>query len=712
MIFGQVQGVPAIIAAELDTAIRDGETPLGEYFGAVTYDAFEHSLPGAMYQSTLVPEDDRISANPYGGRFAAMAWKPSGVPILTEDQWKSSPWYREGIPYDGRITQARAEAKAEIYDGDQYRARLRQNRVWGVGTVAALVAGSVIGSAPDPVNYIPVFGSAFKVANATRIGAMMTRAGVGTLDAGLLTSVEEPLIASSRRQFGEDVSFADQLTDIALGALTGGIGGAIHGGFERLGDRHPEHVSTALQTLGEAADAVANDRPIDVADSYRQSVLFPAGLGPTSDGAPELRQNTVWRLGDPWPDDIKDAQLAARAIPKTIGIATPERQQLRIDVADALYGTGAGEKGREAMIILGPPASGKSTIAVPLATRYRALLIDSDAAKERLPEYGGGIGATAVHDESDMIATGVVRRAMRAGDNLVLPVVGKTLDNARAKLKVLKEAGYRVHLVLTDLPIEKAVNRAMGRFRDAKEGRFVDPEYVLSVGDQPVQTYEVLKAEADSYARYSNDVPRGSPPRLVEESGGERSGGEESGRGQEPAGGGPGADIRGSRRDHGQDPARGNAPGAGGDQGAAGPTLVAGGARGDHGQIRDRGAAESGAGAGRRAGQGHRQSLGGPPQGSTKTGPTERQADTSADGASVGEHRSRADVRLRDLTAEQGVYSESDDSAQLGDVQQLRQAGQLTKAEQDALNEAEAAVKRADEYARAYEAAGRLPEKP
>ena len=257
-------------------------SPVSEYFGAVTYDAFERSLPGAMYQSMLVPEDDRVSANPYGGRFAAKAWKPSGIPIMTEDQWKSSPWYREGIPYDGRMTEARAAAKAEVYDGDQYRARLRQNRAWGIGTVAALIAGSVIGSAPDPVNYIPVFGSAFKVANATRIGAVMTRAGLGALDAGVLTAAEEPLIASSRRQFGEDVRFADQITDIALGALTGGIGGAVHGGFERLGDRHPEHVATALQTLGEAADAVANDRPIDVEPAFLQAQTTRERLASTT----------------------------------------------------------------------------------------------------------------------------------------------------------------------------------------------------------------------------------------------------------------------------------------------------------------------------------------------------------------------------------------------------------------------------------------------
>ena len=57
----------------------------------------------------------------------------------------------------------------------------------------------------------------------------------------------------------------------------------------------------------------------------------------------------------------------------------------------------------------------------------------------------------------------------------------------------------------------------MRRFRE--EGRFVDPDYVWSVGDAPTHTYEVLKKEADSYARFSTDVPRGADPILIEEGG-------------------------------------------------------------------------------------------------------------------------------------------------------------------------------------------------
>jgi len=97
----------------------------------------------------------------------------------------------------------------------------------------------------------------------------------------------------------------------------------------------------------------------------------------------------------------------------------------------------------------------------------------------------------------------------------LLPLVGKRLDSIQTRIRLLKGAGYKVHLVLVDLPIEKAVNRAIRRYRD--DGRFVDPEYITQIGDAPARTYDALKEEADSYAKFSTDVAWGSEPILTEQ---------------------------------------------------------------------------------------------------------------------------------------------------------------------------------------------------
>jgi len=70
--------------------------------------------------------------------------------------------------------------------------------------------------------------------------------------------------------------------------------------------------------------------------------------------------------------------------------------------------------------------------------------------------------------------------------------------------------------ILVDLPLGEAARRAVSRYY--LENRFVDPEYIYGVGDAPDQNYGRIKAEArfDDYERYSNDVPYGEPPRLIE----------------------------------------------------------------------------------------------------------------------------------------------------------------------------------------------------
>ncbi|WP_114374849.1 hypothetical protein [Elioraea thermophila] len=67
-------------------------------------------------------------------------------------------------------------------------------------------------------------------------------------------------------------------------------------------------------------------------------------------------------------------------------------------------------------------------------------------------------------------------------------------------------------LILADLPAEQAAARAIDRFRTT--GRFVDPDYVLSVADGPKRAYMETRGLADEHAHYTTDGPRGSPPRF------------------------------------------------------------------------------------------------------------------------------------------------------------------------------------------------------
>lgn len=200
---------------------------------------------------------------------------------------------------------------------------------------------------------------------------------------------------------------------------------------------------------------------------------------------------------------------------------SPERKELRKQIAKEMYGTGAVNKNRRVDIVMGPPAAGKSTVfADPLAKEHGSLIIDSDMAKERLPEFDGGNGAGIVHEESAQIIEGlggVFHKALKNGDNIVLPIVGRGTNKIVQLRDALKQAGYEVHLHLNELPKEKATQRAVARFYS--HGRFVDPDYVHNVvGDRPSQVYENLKKIGGfhSYEKYSNDVEKGQKPKVIE----------------------------------------------------------------------------------------------------------------------------------------------------------------------------------------------------
>ncbi|WP_298595319.1 zeta toxin family protein, partial [uncultured Mitsuokella sp.] len=220
--------------------------------------------------------------------------------------------------------------------------------------------------------------------------------------------------------------------------------------------------------------------------------------------------------------NIARAESLSRAYIETFGttdqIHTPARQKLRRKIADKLYGDGAARKEGKAWLVLGVPASGKSTFSDTLIERDGALLIDSDEAKKLLPEFSDGLLAGAVHEESAKIADYVLARAMANRDNVVLPLVGKTIASLQKRIDTLSNAGCEVHLIYVDLPIEKAIERTKARFRET--GRLVSPSYLQKVGLKPKQNYDKLKVTkgVDSYEAWDSDVVRGSHPRLIERS--------------------------------------------------------------------------------------------------------------------------------------------------------------------------------------------------
>ena len=172
---------------------------------------------------------------------------------------------------------------------------------------------------------------------------------------------------------------------------------------------------------------------------------------------------------------------------------------------------------KKAIIILGPPASGKSSIANPIARKHNAAIIDSDEAKKLFPEFSDGAGANAVHKESKVIAEVLQTKAIDQGMNVVIPTVGSKPDVIAALINKFKANGFEVDLVGMDVSYLNARNRMLMRFVD--EGRYIPLDYIQSIGNKPLEVYNTIKKEgiADGYTQIDNNGKKDQPKPVIED---------------------------------------------------------------------------------------------------------------------------------------------------------------------------------------------------
>ena len=135
-----------------------------------------------------------------------------------------------------------------------------------------------------------------------------------------------------------------------------------------------------------------------------------------------------------------------------------------------------------------------------------------------LPEFDNGIGAGAVHEESKAISDFARDLAMEAGDNIVLPIVDGNYEKLVAQIEQFRARGYEVAVHLCDLPSNKAIGRAIGRYLNT--GRYIPMDILYGYGNKPKENFYRLVQEGiiHEYSEYSNDVGYGEAPKQIRQS--------------------------------------------------------------------------------------------------------------------------------------------------------------------------------------------------
>jgi hypothetical protein len=295
------------------------QTPFGQYLGEKLLGGIEAMRPVAAAEEAMLPgrlHGDMATVlgagtDEYGRQSPGMGrvGPDEGQPMMSKADWEASPSYRPSLAWDEGMTPARAEALATQHDRLEWNQSLIERYQGGLmGQAAGFVAGLAPGIA-DPTNYVPLLGPAAKAAMVARLGVIGGNAALHGAEAAANTALFEPLAAEHARTFGQPFGWQDAAADIALGALAGAAGGAIHGGLEYRGSLREAATRTRLDTVLAAADATslaaeqnARGLPVDVApilagrlpEAPRPAPFDVGGIVPRRAGeAPIVRDTSV-----------------------------------------------------------------------------------------------------------------------------------------------------------------------------------------------------------------------------------------------------------------------------------------------------------------------------------------------------------------------------------------------------------------------------------
>jgi hypothetical protein len=188
-----------------------------------------------------------------------------------------------------------------------------------------------------------------------------------------------------------------------------------------------------------------------------------------------------------------------------------------------------------AVITVGLPGSGKTSGAVKAAKKKLGIefaSINPDDVKELLDEYEGW-NAAALHEESsDLAELRLERDAKVRRHNVIYDITGRDAGKVERAIKGFHSYGYRIFLLLADVPASQAANRVWHRFQEnafnrnrtvdpSKFGRYVPPRLAYEMGDSPRKTFQKLKTNAcvEAYCMFNTDVPMGKSAIIIESKG-------------------------------------------------------------------------------------------------------------------------------------------------------------------------------------------------
>lgn len=183
---------------------------------------------------------------------------------------------------------------------------------------------------------------------------------------------------------------------------------------------------------------------------------------------------------------------------------------------------------KQCYMVIGLPASGKSTISEVLSDLTGSVYLDADIVKRKLPEfYEDTRGASLVHKESNYILKpsseykscpdyNIMLNCLQNESNIVYNTIGDDYDGLESIIQTIQEKGYTMHLILVELDRQKCVARAYRRFQKTK--RYISLPLIFDVyANNPTISFFkcIIQLKIKSFAYIDNDVEMGEPKKII-----------------------------------------------------------------------------------------------------------------------------------------------------------------------------------------------------
>jgi predicted ABC-type ATPase len=171
-------------------------------------------------------------------------------------------------------------------------------------------------------------------------------------------------------------------------------------------------------------------------------------------------------------------------------------------------------KAPTAVLTVGGPATGKSTIVNERINQKDFVVVDPDDLKASIPEYNLAVNRNAknaaamAHDESSALADSLVEAAVAARKNVIIDGTGKNLDKYVNSINAFKQAGYSVIVMGTHVDLPTALDRVEKR-ADCT-GRWVPSDVVKEISKKVPCNIKKISEAADEFVLFTTmtDKPR------------------------------------------------------------------------------------------------------------------------------------------------------------------------------------------------------------